>query len=53
LKRSDEIPVEAIRADTDTAVYILYNLSKKIWEGENIPKSGKRVSSLRCQRREN
>jgi hypothetical protein len=33
----DEIPAEAIKADTETSVGILYNLFKKIWEEENIP----------------
>lgn len=51
---SDEIPVEAIKSDTETAVDILHNLFKKIWERERkSQRSEKKASSSRCQRREN
>ena len=32
----DEIPTEAIKADTETAVNMLYILIKKIWEKEEV-----------------
>ena len=33
----DEIPAEAIKADTETAVQMLYSLFSKIWEKEEVP----------------
>ena len=33
----DEIPAEAIKADIDTAVKMLYSLFSKIWEKEEVP----------------
>ena len=33
----DEIPAEAIKADIETAVQMLYSLSSKIWEKEEVP----------------
>ena len=33
----DEIPAEAIKADTETAVNMLYSLFSKIWEREEVP----------------
>ena len=32
----DEIPTEAIKADTETAVNMLYSLFSKIWEKEGV-----------------
>ena len=33
----DEIPAEAIKADIETAVQMLYSLFSKIWEKEEVP----------------
>nr|KAG5704670.1 hypothetical protein BaRGS_025312 [Batillaria attramentaria] len=33
----DEIPAEAIKADTETAVNMLHSLFSKIWEKEEVP----------------
>ena len=33
----DEIPAEAIKADIETAVQLLYSLFSKIWEKEEVP----------------
>ena len=33
----DEIPAEAIKADIETAVNMLYSLFSKIWEKEEVP----------------
>nr|KAG5696667.1 hypothetical protein BaRGS_023076 [Batillaria attramentaria] len=33
----DEIPAEAIKADTETAVNMLHSLFNKIWEKEEVP----------------
>jgi len=33
----DDIPAEAIKADTETAVNMLHDLFNKIWEDEIIP----------------
>ena len=33
----DEIPAEAIKADTETTVQMLYSLFSKIWEKEEVP----------------
>nr|KAG5706181.1 hypothetical protein BaRGS_019508 [Batillaria attramentaria] len=33
----DEIPAEAIRAYTETAVNMLHSLFSKIWEKEEVP----------------
>ena len=33
----DEIPAEAIKADIETAVQMLYSLFSKIWEEEEVP----------------
>ena len=33
----DEIPAEAIKADIQTAVKMLYSLFSKIWEKEEVP----------------
>ena len=43
----DEIPAEAIKADIQTAVNMLYSLFSKIWEKE-VPPSGKKESSSSC-----
>lgn len=37
----DEIPAEAIKADTETSVSIPFNLFKKSWEEESIPEEWK------------
>jgi hypothetical protein len=34
---SDEIPAEAIKADSDTAVNILHSLFSQIWMEEKVP----------------
>nr|KAG5694139.1 hypothetical protein BaRGS_001466 [Batillaria attramentaria] len=41
----DEIPAEAIKADTDTAVNMLHSLFSKIWEKEEV-KTGVRQGCL-------
>ena len=33
----DEIPAEAIKADTETAVNMLYSLFSKIWDKDEVP----------------
>ena len=33
----DEIPAEAIKADIETAVKMLYSLFSKIWGKEEVP----------------
>ena len=33
----DEVPAEAIKADIETAVQMLYSLFSKIWEKEEVP----------------
>ena len=38
----DEIPAEAIKADIETAVQMLYSLFSKIWEEEEVPNWQKR-----------
>ena len=37
----DEIPAEAIKADIETAVQMLYSLFSKIWEKEEVPAAWK------------
>nr|KAG5698764.1 hypothetical protein BaRGS_032183 [Batillaria attramentaria] len=37
----DEIPAEAIKADTETAVNMLHSLFSKIWEKEEVPAQSK------------
>nr|KAG5697989.1 hypothetical protein BaRGS_005807 [Batillaria attramentaria] len=37
LQGPDEIPAEAIKADTETAVNMLHSLFSKIWEKEEVP----------------
>ena len=45
---SDEIPAEAIKADIEIAVMMLYSLFSKIWEKEEVPASGQKESSSSC-----
>ena len=33
----DKVPAEAIKADVETAVYMLHSLFSKIWEEEEVP----------------
>ena len=47
----DEIPAEAIKADIEIAVMILYSLFSKIWEKEEVPDSGQKESSSSCQKK--
>nr|KAG5708303.1 hypothetical protein BaRGS_034334 [Batillaria attramentaria] len=37
MRGPDEIPAEAIKADTETAVNMLHSLFSKIWEKEEVP----------------
>nr|KAG5703791.1 hypothetical protein BaRGS_009589 [Batillaria attramentaria] len=44
----DEIPAEAIKADTETAVNMLHSLFSKIWEKEELP--GKVLNRILLER---
>ena len=48
----DEIPAEAIKADIETAVNMLYSLFSKIRGGRRYRPGGRKESSSGCQKRE-
>nr|XP_034308505.1 uncharacterized protein LOC117683441 [Crassostrea gigas] len=47
----DEIPAEAIKADTETSVSILFNLFKKIWDEEGIPEEWKKGIRIKLSKK--
>ena len=47
----DEIPADAIKADTETAVQMLYSLFGKIWEKEGVPAQWKEGIIIKLQKK--
>ena len=47
----DEIPAEAIKADIETAVKMLYSLFSKIWEKEEVPVQWKEGIIIKLQKK--
>lgn len=47
----DEISAEAIKADTETSVSILFNLFKKIWDEEGIPEEWKKGIRIKLSKK--
>ena len=47
----DKIPAEALKADVETTVEMLYPLFEKIWEDNKYDQSGKKATSWRSQRK--
>ena len=47
----DEIPAEAIKADIETAVKMLYSLFSKIWEKEEVPAQWKEGIIIKLQKK--
>ena len=48
----DEIPEEAIKADIETAVNLLYRLISKIWEEEAVPAQWKEENIIKLRKKE-
>ena len=48
----DEIPAEAIKADIETAVHMLYSLFSKIWEKEEVSAQWKEGIIIKLQKKE-
>ena len=48
----DEIPAEAIKADIETAVQMLYSLFSKIWEKEEVPAQWKEGIIIKLPKKE-
>ena len=48
----DEIPAEAIKADIETAVNMLYSLFSKIWEKEEVPAQRKERIIIKLPKKE-
>ena len=49
--RPDEMPAEAIKADIETAVNMLYSLFGKIWEKEEVPAQWKEGIIIKLQKK--
>ena len=49
--RPDEIPAEAIKADIETAVKMLFSLFRKIWEKEKVPAQWKEGIIIKLPKR--
>ena len=47
----DEIPGEAIKADIETAVNMLYSLFNKIWEKEEVPAQWKEGIKMKLRKK--
>ena len=47
-----EIPAEAIKADIETAVNMLYSLFSKIWEKEEVPAQWKEGIIIKLSKKE-
>ena len=47
----DEIPAEAIKADIETAVQMLYSLFSKIWEKEEVPAQWKEGINIKLPKK--
>ena len=47
----DEIPAEAIKADMETAVKMLYSLFSKIWVKEEVPAQWKEGINIKLQKK--
>lgn len=47
----DEIPAEAIKANIETSLPILYKLIKKIWEEESFPEEWKQGIFMRLPKK--
>ena len=48
----DEIPAEAINADMETAVQMLYSLFSKFWEKEEVPAQCKEGIIIKLPKKE-
>ena len=47
----DEIPAEAIKADIEIAVKMLYSLFSKIWEKEEVPAQWKEIIIIKLPKK--
>ena len=49
----DEIPAEAIKADIETAIQMLYSLFSKIWEKAEVPAQWKEGIIIKLPKKKN